>query len=190
MCPKAPESLYGPRNRLSVDPAGRPQSGCLNPASMHRDAQLLRPTLRALQRLHGTVSGQGAAHLPPSPGGLSHRQLTLTARPPWLARWVTHRGLGVCVSDGGAGGVRLKLVLFSLLCPHKNTGSDTLYPGLWFNQALNPPPNRSRLHLLRRYRQPQGPRCDPKLDRSPRHHHYHWGQHPKHQSGCHPCRHH
>ena len=27
---------------------------------MHRDAELLRPTLRALQRVHGLVIGQGA----------------------------------------------------------------------------------------------------------------------------------
>ena len=31
-----------------------------NPASMHRHRQLLRPTLRALQRVHGLVIGQGA----------------------------------------------------------------------------------------------------------------------------------
>ena len=47
---------------------------------MHRDAQLLRPTLRALQRLHGTVSGQGAEpHVIQILEGYEARMLALVA---------------------------------------------------------------------------------------------------------------
>ena len=47
---------------------------------MHRDAQLLRPTLRALQRLHGTVIGQGAEpHVIQILEGYEAHMLTLVA---------------------------------------------------------------------------------------------------------------